>query len=65
MRAVAQSTFVKRVAAVVRRRTAANGDSTTVVVRRWRQGSRGHWEKVTRRAQASAQRSTAFGASWP
>ena len=43
MRAVAKSTFLKRLAAVVRSRTAANGDSTTFVVRRWRQCSRGNW----------------------
>ena len=34
MMAVACSTFLKRFAAAVRSRTAANGDSTTLVVRR-------------------------------
>ena len=41
--AVAESTFLKRLAAAVRSRTAAKGDSTTFVVRRWRQCSRGNW----------------------
>ena len=40
---VADSTRLNRVAAVVRSRTAANGASTTFVVRKWRQCSRGHW----------------------
>jgi hypothetical protein len=40
--AVAESTFLKRLAAVVRSRTAAKGDSTMFVVRRWRQCSRGN-----------------------
>jgi hypothetical protein len=43
MMAVAESTFVKRLAALVRSRAAAKGDSTTFVVRKWRQCSRGHW----------------------
>jgi hypothetical protein len=33
--AVADDTFLNRFAAVVRNRTAAKGDSTTLVVRRW------------------------------
>ena len=42
MIAVAFSTFLKRFAAEVRSRTAANGDSTTLVVRRCRQCSFGN-----------------------
>src|SRR5262249_42717399 len=41
--AVAFSTFLKRLAAVVRSRTVANGDSTGLVVRRCGQCSRGNW----------------------
>src|SRR4029434_7206264 len=43
--AVAFSTFLKRLAAVVRNRTVANGDSTTLLVRKCGQCSRGNWEK--------------------
>src|SRR4029079_4901759 len=39
--AVAFSTFLKRLAAVVRSRTVAKGDSTTLVVRMWDQCSLG------------------------
>jgi hypothetical protein len=42
LRAVAESTFLNHLAAVVRSRTASKGDSTTLVVRRWRQCSRGN-----------------------
>jgi hypothetical protein len=42
MTAVAFSTFLKRLAAAVRSRTAANGDSTGFDVRRCFQGSRGN-----------------------
>ena len=41
--AVAFSTFLKRLAAVVRSRTVAKGDSTTFVVLRCGQCSRGNW----------------------
>jgi hypothetical protein len=40
--AVPFSTFLNRLAAVVRSRTAAKGDSTILVVRRGTQGSRGN-----------------------
>src|SRR5215813_8866469 len=41
--AVAFSTFLNRFAAVVRSRTVANGDSTTLLVRKCTQCSRGNW----------------------
>ena len=63
MRAVADSTRLYRLPAVVRRRTAAKGDSTTFVVRRCRQCSGGNWEHVMSRSQSWASRSTALGAS--
>ena len=56
MNAVAFSTFLKRLAAVVHSRTVAKGDSTTFEVLRGGPCSRGNREKGTRRSQSSASR---------
>ena len=59
--AVAPSTFLNRLAADVRSRTAANGLSTTFVVRRCLQCPAGKSKNAVIRPQSPARISTALG----